>query len=56
MKIKVKHNIICIVIEVIKMLDNKLGITNDREVYTKGIDSSYKYEEYSTYTMSELDN
>ena len=29
---------------------------NDREVYMKGIDSSYKYEGYSTYTMSELDN
>ena len=28
----------------------------DRDVYMKGIDSSYKYEGYSTYTMSELDN
>ena len=29
---------------------------HDRDVYMKGIDSSYKYEGYSTYTMSELDN
>ena len=28
---------------------------NDREVYMKGIDISYKYEGYSTYTMEELD-
>lgn len=28
---------------------------NDREVYMKGIDMSYKYEGYSTYTMEELD-
>lgn len=28
---------------------------NDREVYMKGIDTSYKYEGYSTYTMDELD-
>lgn len=28
---------------------------NDRKVYMKGIDVSYKYEGYSTYTMSELD-
>ena len=28
---------------------------NDREVYMKGIDISYKYEGYNTYTMSELD-
>ena len=28
---------------------------NDREVYMKGIDTSYKYEGYSTYTMNELD-
>ncbi len=25
---------------------------NDREVYMKGIDTSYKYEEYNTYTMA----
>lgn len=29
---------------------------NDREVYMKGIDTSYKYEGYNTYTMDELDN
>jgi len=29
---------------------------NDRDVYMKGIDASYKYEGYNTYTMSELDN
>ena len=28
---------------------------NDREVYMKGIDTSYKYEGYNTYTMKELD-
>ena len=28
---------------------------NDRIVYMKGIDSSYKYEGYSTYTMEEFD-
>ena len=28
---------------------------NDREVYMKGIDISYKYEGYNTYTMNELD-
>ena len=29
---------------------------NDREVFMKGIDASYKYEGYNTYTMNELDN
>ena len=29
---------------------------NDRTIYMKGIDASYKYEGYSTYTMNELDN
>ena len=28
---------------------------NDKIVYMKGIDSSYKYEGYSTYTMEEFD-
>ena len=28
---------------------------NDREVYMKSIDTSYKYEGYNTYTMDELD-
>ena len=27
---------------------------NDREVYMKGIDASYKYEGYSTYKIEEL--
>lgn len=29
---------------------------NDRTVYMKGIDASYKYEGYSTYSIYELDN
>ena len=33
-------------------LTNKI---NDREVYMKGIDASYQYEGYNTYTMDELD-
>ena len=33
-------------------LTNKI---NDREVYMKGIDASYKYEGYNMYTMNELD-
>lgn len=33
-------------------LTNKI---NDRDVYMKGIDISYKYEGYNTYTMNELD-
>ena len=33
-------------------LTNKI---NDREVYMNGIDTSYKYEGYNTYTMEELD-
>ena len=33
-------------------LTNKI---NDREVYMKGIDTSYRYEVYNTYTMEELD-
>lgn len=28
---------------------------DDRQVYMKGIDVSYRYEGYSTYTMDELD-
>ena len=28
---------------------------NDRAIYMKGIDTSYKYEGYNTYTMDELD-
>ena len=29
---------------------------DDRTIYMKGIDASYKYEGYNTYTMNELDN
>jgi len=29
---------------------------DDRTIYMKGIDASYKYECYNTYTMNELDN
>ena len=36
-----------------KALTDKI---DDREVYMKGIDTSYKYEGYTTYTMNELDN
>jgi len=35
-----------------KALTDKI---NDRDVYMKGIDTSYKYEGYNTYTMAELD-
>lgn len=42
--------------EVMLLLKNALtDKINDREVYMKGIDTSYKYEGYSTYTMNELD-
>ena len=42
------------IIEVLKRaLTDKI---NDRDVYMKGIDTSYKYEGYTTYTMDELDN
>jgi len=38
------------------LLENALtDKINDREVYMKGIDTSYKYEGYNTYTMDELD-
>ena len=39
------------------LLNNALtDKVNDREVYMKGIDVSYTYEGYNTYTMNELDN
>ena len=39
------------------LLENALtDKINDREVYMKGIDVSYQYEGYNTYTMDELDN
>ena len=38
------------------LLENALtDKINDREVYMKGIDVSYQYEGYNTYTMNELD-
>ena len=38
------------------ILENALtDKVNDREVYMKGIDVSYQYEGYNTYTMDELD-
>ena len=43
--------------EIMVLLENALtDDINNREVYMKGIDSSYNYEGYNTYTMSELDN
>ena len=42
--------------EIIILLKNALtDKINDREIYMKGIDASYKYEGYNTYTMDELD-
>ena len=42
--------------EIMQLLRNALtDKINDRDVYMKGIDTSYKYEGYSTYTLSELD-
>ena len=39
------------------LLENALtDKINDRGVYMKGIDVSYQYEGYNTYTMDELDN
>ena len=43
--------------EIMMLLKNALtDKINDRVVYMKGIDTSYKYEGYNTYTMDELDN
>ena len=43
--------------EINMLLSNALTEkVNDREVYMKGIDASYKYEGYNTYKMNELDN
>jgi len=42
--------------EIMILLENALtDKINDRELYMKGIDISYKYEGYNTYTMDELD-
>lgn len=30
--------------------------TNDRQLFMKGIDTSYQYEGYNTYSINELDN
>ena len=42
----------------IKLLlkDALIDKINDRTIYMKGIDASYKYEGYSIYTMNELDD
>ena len=43
--------------EIKVLLENALtSEINNREVYMKGIDVSYQYEGYNTYTMDELDN
>ena len=43
--------------EIKVLLENALtDKINDREIYMKGIDVSYQYEGYNTYTMDELDN
>ena len=43
--------------EIMLLLSNALtDKINDRKVYMKGIDVSYTYEGYNTYTMNELDN
>lgn len=43
--------------EINVLLSNSLtDKINDRDVYMKGIDASYKYEGYNTYTMNELHN
>lgn len=44
-------------IEIRVLLENALtSDVNSRRVYMKGIDISYQYEGYNTYTMEELDN
>ena len=43
--------------EIKVLLENALtDKINDRKVYMKGIDVSYQYEGYNTYSMKELDN
>ena len=43
--------------EINVLLSNALtDKVNDRDVYMKGIDTSYSYEGYNVYTMNELDN
>ena len=43
--------------EIRLLLENALtDKINDRDIYMKGIDTSYRYEGYCTYTMKDLDN
>lgn len=43
--------------EIMLLLKNALtDKINDRNVYMKGIDTSYKYEGYNAYSIFELDN
>ena len=43
--------------EIMFLLKNALtDKINNREIYMKGIDNSYKYEGYSTYKLEDLDN
>lgn len=43
--------------EIMLLLKNALtDKINDRNVYMKGIDSSYEYEGYNAYSIFELDN
>lgn len=37
------------------LIDALTDKINDRKIYMKGIDTSYRYEGYNTYTMDELD-
>ena len=44
-------------LEIRLLLQNALtDQINDRQVFTKGIDMSYQYEGYNTYSISDLDN
>ena len=44
-------------LEIKLLLQNALtDKTNDRQVFMKGIDTSYEYEGYNTYSIEELDN
>lgn len=44
-------------LEIRLLLQNALSDKiNDRQVFMKGIDTSYQYEGYNTYSIEELDN
>lgn len=44
-------------IEIRILLQNALtNKINDRQVFMKGIDASYQYEGYNTYSLNDLDN